>query len=84
MATRIVRQDSSVPTKVHTAIYVRVSTLNGGQNQTLRTRELKEYCLRRGWQVIARRLDVSVDLVFAAANGVCLKNLIEDELGAGR
>jgi DNA invertase Pin-like site-specific DNA recombinase len=51
MASRIVRQDSSVPAKVHAAIYARVSTLNGGQDPTLQTRELKEYCQRRGWQV---------------------------------
>jgi DNA invertase Pin-like site-specific DNA recombinase len=51
MASKIVRQDSSVPTKVHAAIYARVSTLHGGQDPTLQTRELKEYCQRRGWQV---------------------------------
>jgi len=51
MAERIVRQDSAVPTKVHAAIYARVSTLNCGQDPTLQTRELKEYCERRGWQV---------------------------------
>jgi DNA invertase Pin-like site-specific DNA recombinase len=51
MAPGIVRQDSSVPTKVHAAIYARVSTINAGQDSTLQTRELKEYCQRRGWQV---------------------------------
>jgi DNA invertase Pin-like site-specific DNA recombinase len=51
MASKIVRQDSSVPTNVHAAIYARVSTLHSGQDPTLQTRELKEYCLRRGWQV---------------------------------
>jgi DNA invertase Pin-like site-specific DNA recombinase len=51
MAARILRQDSSVPTKVHAAIYAQVSTLNGGQDPSMQTRELQEYCLRRGWQV---------------------------------
>ena len=51
MAPRIVRQDSSVPTRVYAAIYARVSTINAGQDPTLQTRELKEYCQRRGWQV---------------------------------
>jgi DNA invertase Pin-like site-specific DNA recombinase len=51
MASKIVRQDSSVPINVRAAIYARVSTLHGGQDPTLQTRELKEYCERRGWQV---------------------------------
>jgi len=51
MASKIVRQDGSVSTNVRAAIYARVSTLNGGQDPTLQTRELKEYCQRRGWQV---------------------------------
>jgi DNA invertase Pin-like site-specific DNA recombinase len=51
MAPRIVRQDSSVPAEVHAAIYARVSTINSGQNPTMQTRELEEYCKRRGWEV---------------------------------
>src|SRR5450759_866006 len=51
MASRIVRQDSSNPTTVRAAIYARVSTLNGNQDSTMQTRELKEYCQRRGWQI---------------------------------
>jgi len=34
-----------------TGIYARVSTLNGGQDPTMQTRELEEYCQRRGWKV---------------------------------
>ena len=60
MAPRIVRQDSSVPTKVHVAIYARVSTLNGGQDPTLQTRELEEYCQRRGWHVFDCYVDNGV------------------------
>ena len=51
MASKIVRQDSSVPTNVRAALYARVSTLNGNQHPSMQTRELKEYCQRRGWQV---------------------------------
>ena len=51
MAARIVRQDSSVPTEVRAAIYARVSTVNAGQDPSMQTRELEEYCQRRGWKV---------------------------------
>jgi len=57
MASRILRQESSDPTTVRAAIYARVSTLNGGQDPTMQTRELEEYCQRRGWQVY----DIYVD-----------------------
>jgi DNA invertase Pin-like site-specific DNA recombinase len=57
MASRIVRQDSSVPATVRAAIYARVSTLNGSQDPTMQTRELEEYCQRRDWQVF----DIYVD-----------------------
>jgi DNA invertase Pin-like site-specific DNA recombinase len=61
MASRIVRQESSVPTTVRAAIYARVSTLNGGQDPAMQTRELEEYCQRRGWQIH----DVYVDNGFS-------------------
>ena len=51
MASQIVRQASPVPTTVRAAIYARVSTLNAGQDPSMQTRELEEYCLRRGWQI---------------------------------
>jgi Site-specific recombinases, DNA invertase Pin homologs len=57
MAGRIVRQDSSVPTQVHAAIYARVSTINAGQDPTVQARELQEYCGRRGWQVYDTYVD---------------------------
>jgi hypothetical protein len=31
------------------AIYARVNTSNNGQDPTMQTRELREYCERRGW-----------------------------------
>ena len=60
MAFQIVRQDSSDPTTVRAAIYARVSTLNAGQDPTMQTRELEEYCQRRGWQVFDRYIDNGV------------------------
>ncbi|MGB8590114.1 MAG: recombinase family protein [Candidatus Acidiferrales bacterium] len=50
MASRIVRQECSDPTPVRAAVYARVSTLNGSQDPSMQTRELEEYCQRRGWQ----------------------------------
>jgi DNA invertase Pin-like site-specific DNA recombinase len=60
MASGIVRQDSSAPVKVHAAIYARVSTLNGAQDPAMQTRELEEYCQRRGWQVFDCYVDKGV------------------------
>jgi DNA invertase Pin-like site-specific DNA recombinase len=51
MAVQIVRQDCCLPPAVRAAIYARVSTLNAGQDPAMQTRELEEYCQRRGWQV---------------------------------
>src|ERR1700734_342975 len=42
------------------AIYARVSTLNHGQDPTMQTRELKEYCQRRGWDIAGEYVDVGV------------------------
>jgi DNA invertase Pin-like site-specific DNA recombinase len=60
MASRIIRQDSSDPSTVRAAIYARVSTLNGSQDPTMQTRELEEYCQRRGWQVFDCYIDNGV------------------------
>ena len=42
------------------AIYVRVSTANSGQDPTMQTRELVEYCERRGWKVVDEYVDVGI------------------------
>ena len=60
MATRIVRQQESASSKISAAIYARVSTLNGNQDPSMQTRELKEYCERRGWQVFDCYVDNGV------------------------
>jgi DNA invertase Pin-like site-specific DNA recombinase len=41
------------------AIYARVST-NNGQDPTVQTRELQEYCQRRGWEIADEYVDVGV------------------------
>src|SRR5580704_6331696 len=41
------------------AIYARVSTLNG-QDPEMQTRELKEYCQRRGWPIEGEYVDAGV------------------------
>src|ERR1700681_424808 len=60
MASRIVRQQQSDPTTVRAAIYARVSTVNNGQDPAMQTRELLEYCERRGWTVAAEFIDLGV------------------------
>lgn len=44
-------------TNARVAIYARVSTANNGQDPTLQTRELREYCERRGWSVAGEYVD---------------------------
>lgn len=41
------------------AIYARVST-NNGQDPTMQTRELVEYCQRRGWQLAGEYVDIGI------------------------
>jgi len=60
MAMKIVRQDRSVPTTIRAAIYARVSTVNAGQDPTMQTRELREYCERRGWTVSGEYVDAGI------------------------
>ena len=60
MAARIVRQQEAASSKISAAIYARVSTLNGNQDPSMQTRELKEYCERRGWHVFDCYVDNGV------------------------
>jgi len=48
----------SAPTRV--AIYGRISTSNHGQDIDLQTRELREYCDRRGWHIAGEYLDEGI------------------------
>jgi DNA invertase Pin-like site-specific DNA recombinase len=42
------------------AIYARVSTTNHGQNVSMQTRELREYCQRRAWEIEGEYVDAGV------------------------
>ncbi len=41
------------------AVYARVSTANG-QDPTMQTRELREYCQRRGWNIVGEYVDAGI------------------------
>ncbi|HVA18059.1 MAG TPA: recombinase family protein [Candidatus Dormibacteraeota bacterium] len=45
---------------MRTAIYARVSTLNHGQDVGMQTRELREYCERRGWTIAGEYVDIGI------------------------
>jgi DNA invertase Pin-like site-specific DNA recombinase len=45
---------------VRAAIYARVSTAHNGQDPRVQTRELTEYCQRRGWTVAGEYVDVGI------------------------
>lgn len=42
------------------AIYARISTTNHGQDVSMQTRELREYCERRGWTVTGEYVDAGI------------------------
>jgi len=42
------------------AIYARVSTANNGQDPRVQTRELGEFCERRGWMLMPEYVDVGI------------------------
>ena len=42
------------------AIYARVSTSNHGQDVGMQTRELRQFCEARGWQVVGEYVDAGV------------------------
>jgi DNA invertase Pin-like site-specific DNA recombinase len=45
---------------VRAAIYARVSTSNNGQDPRVQTREVREYCERRGWQIAGEYVDAGI------------------------
>jgi DNA invertase Pin-like site-specific DNA recombinase len=60
MGLQIVKNSDSTPRKVLAAIYARVSTIGHGQDPSTQTRELTEYCQRRGWEVFDQYVDNGV------------------------
>ena len=59
MADPILPQEKHRPS-FRAAIYARVSTANNGQDPAMQTRELREYCERRGWQIVGEFVDVGI------------------------
>jgi DNA invertase Pin-like site-specific DNA recombinase len=51
---------STQPGRTRAAIYARVSTGHNGQDPTMQTRELEEYCQRRGWEVAGCYVDTGI------------------------
>jgi DNA invertase Pin-like site-specific DNA recombinase len=43
--------------RLKTALYARVSTVNGQQDPEMQLRELREYAQRRGWEIAAEYID---------------------------
>jgi DNA invertase Pin-like site-specific DNA recombinase len=60
MAVKIVASQKSYSLTSRAAIYARVSTANLGQDAGMQTRELREYCERRGWTVVGEYVDVGI------------------------
>ncbi|MGA7796415.1 MAG: recombinase family protein [Candidatus Acidiferrales bacterium] len=58
MGLQVVRDGG--PQKIMAAVYSRVSTVGHGQDPAMQTRELGEYCQRRGWEVFDSYSDVGV------------------------
>ena len=42
------------------AVYARISTNNGHQSPDMQTREIEEYCQRRGWQIAVEYVDQGI------------------------
>ena len=60
MAHQILHEEKSQSRLTRVAIYARVSTANNGQDPKTQTRELQEYCGRRGWEVGGEYVDEGV------------------------
>lgn len=60
MGLQVVRNDDRATRKLLAAVYARVSTVGHGQDPALQTRELREYCERRGWEIFDCYEDIGV------------------------
>ncbi len=60
MGLQVVRSDERAPRKMLAAVYSRISTVGHGQDSTMQTRELIEYCERRGWEIYGCYTDEGV------------------------
>lgn len=60
MADSILHEEKFHSRLVRAALYARVSTANSGQDSSMQTRELREYCERRGWKSAGEYVDEGV------------------------
>jgi DNA invertase Pin-like site-specific DNA recombinase len=60
MARQILHEEKPQSRLVRTAVYARVSTSNNGQDPKMQTRELREYCDRRGWKFVGEYVDEGI------------------------
>src|SRR5271154_1823217 len=60
MAASILQEENSLSRSVRAAIYARVSTASNGQDPSMQTRELCEYCERRGWKITNEYVDEGI------------------------
>jgi len=60
MARQILHEEKPQSRLVRTAIYARVSTANNSQDSSMQTRELREYCDRRGWKFAGEYVDEGI------------------------
>src|ERR1700746_3746562 len=60
MGLQVVRSDERTPRKMLAAVYSRVSTVGHGQDPAMQTRELTDYCQRRGWEIYGSYVDNGV------------------------
>ena len=60
MGLQIVQGNEPKPRQVLAAVYARVSTVNAGQDPSMQTRELTDYCQRRGWEIYGSYVDNGV------------------------
>lgn len=60
MGLQVVQNNDRAPRKLLAAVYSRVSTMGRGQDPAMQTRELNDYCQRRGWNVFGLYVDNGV------------------------
>src|SRR5271170_7402465 len=60
MAGSILHEEKFHSRLVRAALYARVSTANNGQDSSMQTRELREFCEQRGWKFVGDYVDEGI------------------------
>jgi DNA invertase Pin-like site-specific DNA recombinase len=60
LALQVIGKQDSNARRLLAGVYARVSTINAGQDPAMQTRELTEYCQRRGWEIFDCYVDNGV------------------------